>query len=278
MQLRIVTINVQTDEGDPRRLETVNRELHRLDPDLVAPQEVIHTDGRSQLDELLAGTELHGTHQAQVMAYAPPFADRYGGSAMATRRPHRVVEALDLRLADAADVPWCTLAALVPLPGEGEVLFITATAVWRLDAEAARERQALAITDLDARHRTSLPTIIAGDFNAAPDAASIRYLTGRQSIAGRSVHYHDAWEIAGQGPGHTWTVENPNARGEIEQIVRQPRHRRRLDYVFIGSWHAHPRAHCHVRAAALAFDQPTDGLWPSDHFGVVVDVEIGTND
>jgi hypothetical protein len=111
-----------------------------------------------------------------------------------------------------------------------------------------------------------------------PDAASIRYLTGRQSIAGRGVHYHDAWEIAGQGPGHTWTVENPNARGEIEQIVRQPRHRRRLDYVFIGSWHAHPQAHCHVRAATLAFDQPTDGLWPSDHFGVVVDVEIGTND
>jgi endonuclease/exonuclease/phosphatase family metal-dependent hydrolase len=141
-----------------------------------------------------------------------------------------------------------------------------------------RERQAIAITDLDARHRTSLPTIIAGDFNAGPDAASIRYLTGRQSIAGRSVHYHDAWEIAGQGPGHTWTVENPNARGEIEQIVRQPRHRRRLDYVFIGSWHAHPQAHCRVRAAALAFDQPTDGLWPSDHFGVVVDVEIGTND
>ena len=278
MQLRIVTINVQTDEGDPRRLELVNRELHRLAPDLVALQEVIHTDGRSQLDELLAGTELHGTHQAQAMAYAPPFADRYGGSAMATRWPHRIVEALDLRLADAADVPWCTLAALVPLSGEGEVLFIAATAAWRLDAEAARERQALAITDLDARHPTSLPTIIASDFNAAPDAASIRYLTGRQSIAGRSVHYHDAWEIAGQGPGHTWTVENPNARGEIEQIVRQPRHRRRLDYVFIGSWHAHPQAHCHVCAAALAFDQPTDGLWPSDHFGVVVDVEIGAND
>lgn len=196
MQLRIVTINVQTDEGDPRRLELVNRELHRLDPDLVALQEVIGTDGRGQLDELLAGTELHGTHQAQVMAYAPPFADRYGGSAMATRWPHRIVEALDLRLADAADVPWCTLAALVPLPGEGDVLFIAATAAWRLDAEAARERQALAITDLDARHRTSLPTIIAGGFNAAPDAASIRYLTGRQSIAGRSVHYHDARETA----------------------------------------------------------------------------------
>jgi hypothetical protein len=45
--------------------------------------------------------------------------------------------------------------------------------------------------------------------------------------------------------------------------------------VFIGSWDAHPSAHCHVRAATLAFDQPTDGVWPSDHFGVLVDLEIG---
>ena len=72
------------------------------------------------------------------------------------------------------------------------MLFIAATAAWRLDAEAARERQALAITDLDARHRTSLPTIIAGGFNRGQH----RYLTGHQSIAGRSVHYHDAWETA----------------------------------------------------------------------------------
>ncbi len=64
--------------------------------------------------------------------------------------------------------PWCTLAALVPLPGKGDVLFIVATAGWCLDAEAARERQALAITDLDARHRTSLPTIIAGGFKPPP--------------------------------------------------------------------------------------------------------------
>ncbi|WP_245505946.1 hypothetical protein [Rhizobium sullae] len=50
----------------------------------------------------------------------------------------------------------------------------------------------MAIADLDMRHRRDLPTIIAGDFNAAPDAASIRYLTGRHSLGGRSVVYHDA--------------------------------------------------------------------------------------
>jgi len=277
VRLRILTINVQNDEGDPRRLDLLNREVRRIDPDVVALQEVLSAGPRQQLDALLGGTELIGTHQAQAMAYTPPWADRYGGSAVASRWPHHVVEVLDLRLQGATDVPWCTLAVAISLPGEGEVLFIAATASWRLDAEDARERQAVALTDLDARHRRALPTIIAGDFNAPPEAASIRYLTGQQSIGGRSVCYHDAWAVAGSGPGYTWTVDNPNARSVIEQIVGQPQHRRRIDYVFLGSRRAHPTAHCQVQAAALAFDEPSDGIWPSDHYGVVVDVEIGND-
>jgi endonuclease/exonuclease/phosphatase family metal-dependent hydrolase len=131
------------------------------------------------------------------------------------------------------------------------------------------------LADLDARHRGPLPTIIAGDFNATPDAASIRYLTGQQSAGGRSVHYHDAWAVAGQGPGFTWDIDNPNARSEMDAIVRQPRHRRRIDYVFVGSWYAHPNAHCRIKSAELAFDQPTGGIWASDHYGVVVDLDVG---
>ena len=132
-----------------------------------------------------------------------------------------------------------------------------------------------AITELDARHRRDLPTVIAGDFNANPDAASIRYLTGRQSLGGRSVLYHDAWAIAGEGPGYTWTVDNPKASAVVDQIVKQPGHRSRFDYVFVGSWDAHPKAHARVLDAKLAFDQPIDGIWASDHFGVIVDLEIG---
>jgi endonuclease/exonuclease/phosphatase family metal-dependent hydrolase len=135
----------------------------------------------------------------------------------------------------------------------------------------------MALTDLDARHRRAIPSIIAGDFNAAPDAASIRYLRGLQSLDGRSVHYHDAWEIAGVGPGYTWTVENPNTRDVVDAVVRQPQHHRRIDYVFIGSWHQHRGAYCQVRSAAVAFDQPFDGVWASDHHGVVVDVELGAD-
>ncbi|MGW0545981.1 endonuclease/exonuclease/phosphatase family protein [Streptomyces altiplanensis] len=267
-----MTLNVWNTRGDaPARTALINAELRRLEPDLVALQEVLP----GQLPGLVEGTGLHGTHQSQTAATAPPYADRYGGTAIATRWPHRIVEVLDQRGTNAPDIPWLTLAALVPLPGLGEALFIAPATSFRLGAEAQRERQVLALSDLDARHRTALPTIMAGDFNADPDAASIRYLTGRQSLSGRSTHFHDAWEIAGSGPGHTWSADNPNATEDIEVLVRQPGHRRRFDYVFAGSPHAHPNAFARVRSARLAFDEPADGLWASDHYGVVADLEVG---
>jgi endonuclease/exonuclease/phosphatase family metal-dependent hydrolase len=185
------------------------------------------------------------------------------------------VEALDLNVSGATDVPWHTLAVIVPIPAAGDLLFIGTTLSWRLSAEAVRERQAVALGDLDTRHRVSLPTIIAGDFNASPDAACIRYMSGLQSIDGSSVKYHDGWAVSGEGPGYTWTADNPNARLEMDRIVRQPNHRRRIDYVFVGSWDAHPNAHCRILEASLAFNQPDEGVWPSDHFGVVADLEIG---
>jgi hypothetical protein len=69
----------------------------------------------------------------------------------------------------------------------------------------------------------------------------------------------------------------PPVRAGIDQIVRQPEHRRRLDYVFVGSWHAHPNAHSHIQQAALAFDALVDGVRVSDHYGVVIDLDIGAD-
>lgn len=275
MRLRVLTFNVWNTEGDPRRPQIINRAIRQLDPDLIALQEVVQTAKVEALDTLLAGLGFHATHQADVQQSVPRFSERYGGTAVATRWPHEAVELLDVRLAGVNDVPWATLAVAVRLPALGEILFLAPTAAWRPSAEAVRERQAIAITDLDARHRRDLPTVIAGDFNAAPDASSIRYLTGKQSLDGRSVLYHDAWALAGNGPGYTWSSENPNARAGVDQIVRQPAYRSRFDYVFVGSWDAHPNAHARVLSAELACHQPVEGIWASDHFGVVVDLEVG---
>lgn len=281
-RLRVLTFNVQSDhDGDERRIELINQEIGRLDPDLVSLQEVSPGCGSTGLDRVLAGLDLASTHQNDVLGYPMPFADRYGGAALATRWPHRLVEVVDQRGVDAPDVPWCTLAAAVEIPNLGDLVFIGATFSWRLDAEATRERQALALTDLDARHRGSLPTIIAGDLNATPDAACIRYLAGQQALSGRSVCYHDAWRVANPGAaehdGATWSIDNARAASEMAAIIRQPQHHRRLDYVFVGSWHAHPRARAEVQAASLVFNAPIEGRWLSDHYGLLVDLEVSAD-
>jgi hypothetical protein len=144
MRVRVLTFNVWNTEGDPRRLEIINHALRKLDPDLIAFQEVVQSPKNKMLDRLLDRLGLNATHQSEMQTFTPPFAERYGGSALATRCEHRAVEALDLRMAGAADVPWATLAAVVTLPGLGEMLFIAATAAWRPSAEAARERRVVA--------------------------------------------------------------------------------------------------------------------------------------
>jgi endonuclease/exonuclease/phosphatase family metal-dependent hydrolase len=265
MRIRVLTMNVQHDAGDPRRTGLINSELRRLSPDLVAFQEVCD----DQLAELIDGTGLtYTTHQSEVLV------SRWQhGSVLATRWPHRVVDVQEHRASAESDVHWWTLAAAVGVPELGELLFIHPSTAWRLDQAGAREEQLLAAVELDETHRFRLPSIIAGDLNATPKSAGVRFLTGLQSLDGRSTQYHDAWAVAGDGIGFTWTVANPLAAAEIDRLLGQSRLRRRIDYVFVGSTHSHPDARARVLHAELIGDAPIDNVWLSDHFGVLTDLD-----
>jgi endonuclease/exonuclease/phosphatase family metal-dependent hydrolase len=259
-------MNVQNDVGDPWRHALINQELRRLAPDLVTLQEVCYPGVRDHLAELIEGTGLaYSTHQAEVIDLPPGL--RTDGTAVATRWPHRVVEVLEHQ----GDPHWWTLAVLVQLPEFGEQLFIAPTTPWRLDHEFARECQAVEITEIDARHRTAVPTVIAGDLNARPESATIRYLSGLQSLGGCSVHYNDAWSIAGDGgPGYTWTTDNPLAAKEIDTLIAQPNHHRRIDYIFTGSPHAHTDSRARILGAELVGTAPP----LSDHYGLYADIAL----
>ena len=89
-----------------------------------------------------------------------------------------------------------------------------------------------------------------------------------------------AWQSQAtrRGVGSSGTHAVSNAAAGAEQIIGQPHHRSRFDYVFVGSWDAHPKGHARVVNANLAFDQQIDGIWASDHFGLVVELEVGKND
>ena len=109
--------------------------------------------------------------------------------------------------------------------------------------------------------------MLAGDFDAVPDAAGVRFWSGRQSLSGTSVCYRDAWESAHpEDPGDTFTPHNPLvAGGEMPLELG-----RRIDYVFVRCGDHGPTLY--VSACNLAFAEPRDGVWASDHFGLVADL------
>jgi hypothetical protein len=78
--------------------------------------------------------------------------------------------------------------------------------------------------------------------------------------------------VAGRGPGHTWSVDNPLAAAEIARVIGRPDHRERIDYVFVAG---DPAARVRIVRAELVGDRPVGGVWLSDHAGVVVDLEMG---
>ncbi len=235
-RLRVLTLNVQHDAGDPRRTGLLNRELRRLDVDLAALQEVRYPD---QLAELVAGTGLrYVTHHARVLGPSPE-ADRYGGTAVVTRWPHRVVGVVERR---DEGFDWWPLAVSVR-----GVLFVAPTTPWQPSAAGARDRQAAEVVAL--ADRTPGPVVVAGDLNAVPSAASVRRLATRFADAGARF------------PGDTWTSANPLAATEIARPGCQPG---RLDYVFARGLPVH--------AARVVCDRPVGGVWLSDHAAVLAEL------
>jgi endonuclease/exonuclease/phosphatase family metal-dependent hydrolase len=109
--------------------------------------------------------------------------------------------------------------------------------------------------------------LVLGDFDATPDAASMQFWRGRRSLDGVSVCYQDAWEtVRPTEPGFTFDAGNPLVRaGEVATAVS-----RRIDYVLVRSGVHGPTLK--VQSCDRLLDSPVDGVWASDHFGVVADL------
>ncbi|HEX6680454.1 MAG TPA: hypothetical protein VF063_07395 [Gaiellaceae bacterium] len=107
----------------------------------------------------------------------------------------------------------------------------------------------------------------AGDLSSDPDAANVRFITGRQSLERTSACYRDAWEaIHPDERGETSKTENPLVADWDWPF-------KRLDYVFVRCGdHGGPTLE--VAACERIFDHAVDGVWASDHFGVWADLDL----
>ncbi|HKE12072.1 MAG TPA: endonuclease/exonuclease/phosphatase family protein, partial [Myxococcota bacterium] len=133
-----------------------------------------------------------------------------------------------------------------------------------------RERQVFALADLVLRRlpKGGFPPILVGDFNAEPDSSEIRFLTGLGTLRARSVYFHDSWRVAGARrgdpeAGFTWSNRNPYARANLEPD-------RRIDYIFTGFPMRDGVGL--LESCRVVCDEPQDGVWPSDHFGVYAEL------
>jgi endonuclease/exonuclease/phosphatase family metal-dependent hydrolase len=267
MTLSVLTLNLWHDSGPwPERAKRIRGWLDRLSPDLIGLQEALRVPWLDQVADLLEDRSYH-------LAYAPasPFwrAGREGergelGNAVASRFP--IASRESIALPDAGDGETRgALSVTVDAP-PGPVSFTCTHLNWKFHHGWVREQQVVALCDFVLRRRPKdgFPPILVGDFNAEPDSAEIRYVSGLQSIGAFSVCFLDAWRVAGaSGPGVTWSNANRYASAE-----REPD--RRIDYVFAGL----PRRDGlgQILGCRVVCDEAEGGVWPSDHFGVFAEL------
>jgi len=266
--LRVITLNIWQEQGPWReRLALTERRLRALAPDVVCLQEVREVPGSIPNQ---AETLAHALQMTHVYDSAQSWGGGDEGLAILSRHPIRshatqalpFTEGRSRRIGLGAEVvsDW------------GEVWIFTTHLAYRLEDGALRERQVRAVDRMVRDRSSERPKILCGDFNATPDSDEIRYLRGLCSLEGQRTVYQDAFEVRNPGaPGLTWTHENPYKA----QLGWFPS--RRLDYVFVTPQRRDGRGK--VRACRMVCTQPDGhGVWCSDHYGVMADIQIAPED
>jgi len=265
--LRVVTLNLWGENGPhEHRLAQVAEELGRLRADVILLQEVREVPGRlpNQADTLARRLGFH-----RAFAVGTEWGGGVEGLAVVSRFP--IGESDDHRLPHAtATEGRIGLSARLDT-ARGPLWVHTTHLSYRLHEGVEREDQIQAMhAEVAARAAvTDLPQILGGDFNTAPEADEIRWLKGMTTLRGRRVYYQDAWAAVHPAePGITWARQNP-FRARMNWLPDD----RRIDYIFVTAARRDGRGV--VRDARVVFDRPdADGVFPSDHFGVLADVQV----
>jgi len=263
--LRVMTLNIWNDEGPwEERSHLIRKQIEKLDPDLIGFQEVLRGEGVDLLEDLLAGTSYHRDFVEATSDW--PRQGVILGNAIASKWP--ILERLELGLPTREGHNGrAALICRIDAPF-GEITFASTHLSWRLDQGTVRERQVAVIAErLD--HELlggKFPPILVGDFNTTCDSTEIRFLTGMHSFGGRSFFLRDAWTHAGDGTkGFTWTTENPYIPLWLEP-------ERRIDYIFVGLPTMEGLGD--ILSCKIVCDEAENGVWPSDHFGLLAELRV----
>ncbi|MCS6914321.1 MAG: endonuclease/exonuclease/phosphatase family protein [Myxococcales bacterium] len=281
-RLRVLTLNIWNRQGpwEARRRLIVDG-LRREAADVVALQEVLRLE-RSEAGRLCQGEEL-AAELGLRLCYGPahvldPQRGFVLGNAILTR--FAVLREVNLPLPNPErGEERALLHALLETPAGALPMFVTHLE-WQLHLSWVRCQQVRFIADcMDQQVQRAraegldvLPAVLAGDLNAEPDSDEVRFLRGLHPLPGldgsppRSVYYADCFALVGQGDGATFCRSNRYAAREHEPD-------RRIDYIFVGRVDGRLRGE--PLAARRCLTEPVEGVFASDHYGVVADLQVG---
>jgi endonuclease/exonuclease/phosphatase family metal-dependent hydrolase len=266
--VRVLTWNLWWRYGPwQQRREAIASTLAELAPDLCGLQEVWGDQSQIFAAEL---ADRLGMHWCWAARPAPSAVQRVHGAellvgnAVLSRWPILRQAEVDLPVADGQE--RVAVQASIDTP-DGQLPFFATHFSHRLIDSATRVEQATTLARFVADHadRHPYPPVVTGDLNAHPESDEIRLLSGLLTapvVPGQVLL--DAWRFAEPGqPGTTWDHRNP-------YLADDPTPDARIDYVLVGL----PReGRGRVRAARLAGNTPVDGVWPSDHFAVLAELD-----
>ena len=251
-RLTVATLNIRNlaDRWD-ERLPLLLADMAALQPDVLGLQEVVYP---LQQDRLI-GAAGEGRYESfRAWAGRPEY-----GNAMLVREPLAVtasqVERLELGLNRS-------VLRLVLVLGDGTTLLAAVTHLHHVPAdEAKRDDQALQLLEWLEQAPPTDARVLVGDFNAEPFEAAVK----RIAAAGYRSGYAEA---NGADPDVTWPsgLQAPGMDDDGDPGC--------LDYIWL---HGPIR----VTSARLAWDRPAVGdgtLYPSDHVGLIAELEVGEAD
>lgn len=274
--LRVVTFNLL--HGGPSsglwgddhhldaRLELVVRELRALEPDIVGLQESSITGRRHVAARLAAQLGLHWAHASatrrvsgigvldRLLVWAMNFEE---GPAILARWPISETEVFDLpRCAKFYD-PRVVLRAAVDTPQGRLQVFSTHL--------AHDPCQAKRLGEIMRAHTGPLPALLMGDFNAAESTTWVQDLVREASLI-------DAYRAANPAAAGATVWQRPTAS--------TPTVTRRVDFIFVQPGTS---VAARVRSSEVVLSTPgrlASGvtLWPSDHYGVLAELSLGTRE
>jgi endonuclease/exonuclease/phosphatase family metal-dependent hydrolase len=193
------------------------------------------------------------------------------GNAILSRWPITEQASQPLPAGDGTDDGRTVLFARVQTP-TGPLPFFTTQLTSTIGQSAVRCQQVAALCQFVAAHiDPGFPPVVTGDLNAEPDADEIRLLGGHKTApVVPGLVLVDAWSYADPlTPGWTWDRRNPYVAATGEPSAR-------IDYVLVGLPTASGAGR--VRSVRLIGDRPVHGIWPSDHAGVLAELQPASQD